>query len=135
MNDPLIDAIHEHEPLNDPLEEVNLRLAIAATDIAELRAEIIRLDRDLDESRRLNRRAAELLDLVYEHLAGNSGRPAAAHGAGTSDGAGTLDGSGTLDRASTLNRAGTLDRAGTFNNPVAATGGQDPVLQGEGAGI
>ncbi|MCQ6271067.1 hypothetical protein M8J71_11305 [Pseudarthrobacter sp. R1] len=74
MNDPLIDAIHEHEPLSDPLEEVNLRLAIAATDIAELRAEVVRLDRDLDESRRLNRRAAELLDLVYEHLAGNPGR-------------------------------------------------------------
>jgi hypothetical protein len=71
MNDPLIDAIHEHEPLSDPLEEVNLRLAIAATDIAELRAEVNRLDRDLDESRRLNLRAAELLDLVYEHLAGN----------------------------------------------------------------
>jgi hypothetical protein len=74
MNDPLIDAIHEHEPLSDPLEEVNLRLAIAATDIAELRAEVVRLDRDLDESRRLNRRAAELLDLVYEHLAGTPGR-------------------------------------------------------------
>lgn len=74
MNDPLIDAIHEHEPLSDPLEEVNLRLATAATDIAELRAEVVRLDRDLDESRRLNRRAAELLDLVYEHLAGNPGR-------------------------------------------------------------
>ncbi|WP_461172341.1 hypothetical protein M1D93_15280 [Arthrobacter sp. Z1-9] len=78
MNDPLIDAIHEHEPLSDPLEEVNLRLAIAATDIAELRAEVIRLDRDLDESRRLNRRAAELLDLVYEQLARTPGRPAAA---------------------------------------------------------
>jgi hypothetical protein len=77
MNDPLIDAIHEHEPLEDPLEEINLRLAIAATDIAELRAEVSRLDRDLDESRRLNLRAAELLDLVYAHL---SGRPG---GAGT----------------------------------------------------
>ncbi|MDQ0674060.1 MULTISPECIES: DUF6752 domain-containing protein [Micrococcaceae] len=73
MNDPLIDAIHEHEPLEDPLEEINLRLAIAATDIAELRAEVARLDRDLDESRRLNLRAAELLDLVYEHLAGRAG--------------------------------------------------------------
>jgi hypothetical protein len=87
MNDPLIDAIHEHEPLADPLEEVNLRLAIAATDIAELRAEVLRLDRDLDESRRLNRRAAELLDLVYEHLAAKPGRPAA--GAGSFDRAAT----------------------------------------------
>jgi len=88
MNDPLIEAIHEHEPLSDPLEEVNLRLAIAATDIAELRAEIIRLDRDLDESRRLNRRAAELLDLVYEHLAGNPGRPAMEDPALQGEGAG-----------------------------------------------
>lgn len=81
MNDPLIEALHEHDPLSDPLEELNLRLAIAASDIAELRAEVARLDRDLDESRRLNRRAAELLDLVYEHLAD---KPA---GAGTLDGA------------------------------------------------
>lgn len=80
MNDPLIEALHEHEPLSDPLEELNLRLAIAASDIAELRSEVARLDRDLDESRRLNLRAAELLDLVYEHLAD---RPASA---GTVDG-------------------------------------------------
>jgi hypothetical protein len=56
------------EPLRDPLQEVNLRLAVAAADIAELRAEVARLDRDLGESRRLNLRAAELLDLVYERL-------------------------------------------------------------------
>jgi hypothetical protein len=73
MNDPLMDAIHKHEPLEDPLEEINLRLAIAATDIADLRAEVARLDRDLDESRRLNLRAVELLDLVYGHLAGTPG--------------------------------------------------------------
>jgi hypothetical protein len=88
MNDPLIDAIHEHEPLEDPLEEVNLRLAIAATDIAELRAEVARLDRDLDESRRLNLRAAELLDLVYEHLAGRPGSADGASSAGTPESAG-----------------------------------------------
>jgi hypothetical protein len=117
MNDPLIDAIHEHEPLSDPLEEVNLRLAIAATDIAELRAEVVRLDRDLDESRRLNRRAAELLDLVYEHLAGNPGRLPALKGAGTLDGAGTAEGAGTIDRAG------------------GRAGAQAPALQGEGAGI
>ena len=74
MNDPLIEALHEHEPLSDPLEELNLRMAIAASDIAELRAEVARLDRDLDESRRLNLRAAELLDLVYEHLADSPSR-------------------------------------------------------------
>jgi hypothetical protein len=71
MKDPLNDP--PIEPL-DPLEEINLRLAVAATDIAELRAEVARLDRDLDEARRLNLRAAELLDLVYEHLA-DGGRP------------------------------------------------------------
>lgn len=92
MNDPLLDAIHEHEPLEDPLEEINLRLAIAAADIAELRAEVARLDRDLDESRRLNLRAAELLDLVYEHLAGNPGRPASMDGAGTPGGPASADG-------------------------------------------
>ncbi|WP_258803181.1 DUF6752 domain-containing protein [Pseudarthrobacter sp. NS4] len=81
-NDPLI------EPLADPLEEINLRLAVAATDIAELRAEVARLDRDLDESRRLNLRAAELLDLVYEHLAGPPapGAPAAEAASGIASG-------------------------------------------------
>jgi hypothetical protein len=63
LNDPLL------EPFADPLDEINLRLAVAATDIAELRAEVARLDRALEESRRLNARAAELLDLVYERLA------------------------------------------------------------------
>lgn len=80
MNDPLIEAMHHHEPLSDPLEEVHLRLAVAASDIAELRAEIARLDRSLDDSRRSNQRAAELLDLVYERLAqgwGTSGRAGA----------------------------------------------------------
>jgi hypothetical protein len=75
MNDPLIEAIHVHTPLNDPLEEVNLRLAIAATDIAELRAEVVRLDRALEESRRINSRATELLEAVYGHLAGIPGQP------------------------------------------------------------
>ncbi len=36
--------------------------------VTELRAEVARLDADLDESRRLNLRAAELLDIVYETL-------------------------------------------------------------------
>ncbi|TLM84502.1 hypothetical protein FDW83_07215 [Pseudarthrobacter sp. NamE2] len=78
MNDPLIEPLTGavNETL-DPLEELNLRLAVAATDIAELRAEVARLDRDLDESRRLNLRAAELLDLVYEHLSGTA-RPGTA---------------------------------------------------------
>ncbi len=37
-------------------------------EVEDLRAEVIRLDADLDESRRLNLRAAELLDTVYEEL-------------------------------------------------------------------
>jgi hypothetical protein len=41
-------------------------------EIDELRSEVARLDADLGESRKLNLRAAELLDLVYERL----GRPA-----------------------------------------------------------
>lgn len=59
MIDPLSEVLNE--PLNDPLDEINLRLAVAASDIAQLRAEISRLDRELQESRRLNARAAELL--------------------------------------------------------------------------
>ena len=39
----------------------------------ELRAEVARLDADLDESRRLNLRAAELLDIVYETLGRTQG--------------------------------------------------------------
>ncbi|MDF2050907.1 DUF6752 domain-containing protein [Arthrobacter sp. Cr_A7] len=77
MKDPLNDP--PIEPL-EPLDEINLRLAVAAADIAELRAEVARLDRDLDESRRLNLRAAELLDLVYEHLAVKA-KPAVVTGA------------------------------------------------------
>jgi hypothetical protein len=67
MNNPLVDVLRR--PPRDPVEEISLRMAVAATDIAELRAEICRLDRDLEESRRLNLRAAELLDLVHKRLA------------------------------------------------------------------
>lgn len=44
--------------------------AIAALqeEVAGLRRELARLDADLDESRRLNLRAAELLDVVYTEL-------------------------------------------------------------------
>jgi hypothetical protein len=73
MNDPLSQALNE--PLHDPLDEINLRMAVAASDIAELRAEIARLDRDLEESRRLNVRAAELLLLVYEQVSGAPASP------------------------------------------------------------
>jgi septal ring factor EnvC (AmiA/AmiB activator) len=36
--------------------------------VVRLDADLVRLDADLDESRRLNLRAAELLDVVYEEL-------------------------------------------------------------------
>ncbi len=37
-------------------------------ELQALKTEMVRLDADLDESRRLNLRAAELLDIVYEEL-------------------------------------------------------------------
>ncbi|MHA7263158.1 hypothetical protein ACX80W_08145 [Arthrobacter sp. TMN-37] len=43
-------------------------IPVLQQEIEALRAEVIRLDADLDESRRLNLRAAELLDTVYEEL-------------------------------------------------------------------
>jgi len=48
-------------------------LAVLRREVEALQTEVARLDADLDESRRLNLRAAELLDVVYEQL----GRPAA----------------------------------------------------------
>ncbi len=42
-------------------------------EVQDLRAEVVRLDADLDESRRLNLRAAELLDIVYEELGKRQG--------------------------------------------------------------
>ncbi|MHA7210205.1 hypothetical protein [Arthrobacter sp. MDT1-65] len=42
-------------------------LALRA-EVEQLRADVVRLDGELDESRRLNLRAAELLDIVYEEL-------------------------------------------------------------------
>ena len=44
------------------------QLGALRTEVEQLRAEVVRLDADLDESRRLNLRAAELLDVVYEEL-------------------------------------------------------------------
>ncbi len=43
------------------------------SELAQLRADVARLDADLDESRRLNLRAAELLDIVYETLGRTQG--------------------------------------------------------------
>ena len=49
-------------------DELAEQLLALRADVEHLRAEIVRLDADLDESRRLNLRAAELLDVVYEEL-------------------------------------------------------------------
>jgi hypothetical protein len=48
--------------------DVAEQLRMLRTEVEQLREEIVRLDGDLDESRRLNLRAAELLDVVYEEL-------------------------------------------------------------------
>jgi hypothetical protein len=64
-------AVTDREPLSELRDEVDRRLAAAESDIAELQREVARLDRDLDESRRLNLRAAELLDIVYQQLTGD----------------------------------------------------------------
>ncbi|MUK01478.1 hypothetical protein GM708_05780 [Vibrio cholerae] len=51
------------------------QVATLRAEVEQLRADVVRLDGDLDESRRLNLRAAELLDMVYEELgARRSGR-------------------------------------------------------------
>jgi hypothetical protein len=78
VRDAVPDAVTENDPLADQLHEVSRRLHAAEAGLTELREHVDRLDHDLDESRRLNLRAAELLDLVYVHLAGKSGfdRPA-----------------------------------------------------------
>ena len=45
------------------------RLVEAESALEAVRTELTRLDADLDESRRLNLRAAELLDIVFSELA------------------------------------------------------------------
>ncbi|WP_309108939.1 DUF6752 domain-containing protein [Arthrobacter sp.] len=50
------------------LSRLTGQLQDLAAESTQMRAELSRLDRDLDESRRLNLRAAELLDIVYAEL-------------------------------------------------------------------
>ncbi|WP_309070236.1 DUF6752 domain-containing protein [Arthrobacter sp.] len=50
-----------HRDVMDQLADLQL-------EVQALKAEVARLDADLDESRRLNLRAAELLDVVYQEL-------------------------------------------------------------------
>ena len=52
----------------DGTDDLAEQLGALRTEMEQLRAEVVRLDADLDESRRLNLRAAELLDVVYEEL-------------------------------------------------------------------
>jgi hypothetical protein len=56
------------EELTAELSRLTGQLQDLAAESAHLKAELARLDRDLDESRRLNLRAAELLDIVYTEL-------------------------------------------------------------------
>jgi molecular chaperone GrpE (heat shock protein) len=60
-------------PEKQSAPEVAAELAALRAEVAELRTELARLDADLDESRRLNLRAAELLDIVYETLGKTQG--------------------------------------------------------------
>jgi uncharacterized tellurite resistance protein B-like protein len=50
------------------LHELRERLERAERDIRELRDTVATLNRDLDESRRLNLRAAELMDVAFTQL-------------------------------------------------------------------
>jgi molecular chaperone GrpE (heat shock protein) len=59
--------------MNEPSQELQTEVARLRAELAELRTELARLDADLDESRRLNLRAAELLDIVYETLGRTQG--------------------------------------------------------------
>jgi hypothetical protein len=52
----------------EPDQDLPGQIADLRQELQALRAEVVRLDADLDESRRLNLRAAELLDVVYEEL-------------------------------------------------------------------
>ena len=51
-----------------PHHDLASQVADLRQELQALKAEVARLDGDLDESRRLNLRAAELLDVVYEEL-------------------------------------------------------------------
>ena len=56
------------QQLTEDVADLTEKLSSAVAESRELRTELSRLDADLDESRRLNLRAAELLDIVYTQL-------------------------------------------------------------------
>ena len=72
MTDP---SLPSPEGAAGPGTTAESEVAQLRAEIAELRVEVARLDADLDESRRLNLRAAELLDIVYETLGRTQGLP------------------------------------------------------------
>jgi chromosome segregation ATPase len=61
--------------LRQQVQEIAAELGRTRGELENQRNEISRLDADLDESRRLNLRAAELLDLVYAELRLHSSTP------------------------------------------------------------
>lgn len=64
------------EELATELSRLTGQLRDLASEAAQMKAELLRLDRDLDESRRLNLRAAELLDIIYTELSCGPGSQA-----------------------------------------------------------
>jgi hypothetical protein len=53
----------------EPIARLGAAIDDLRAEIDGLRSELARLDSDLTESRKLNLRAAELLDLAYERIA------------------------------------------------------------------
>lgn len=62
------DTRSRRDELTAKLSRLTAQLQDLAAESAHMKGELTRLDRDLDESRRLNLRAAELLDIVYTEL-------------------------------------------------------------------
>jgi hypothetical protein len=52
----------------EPIAQLSASIEGLRAEIDVLRSEVARLDSDLTESRKLNLRAAELLDLAYERI-------------------------------------------------------------------
>lgn len=71
------------QQLTEDVAELAGKLSSVLAESRELRAELSRLDADLDESRRLNLRAAELLDIVYTQLTGEAEDRERSGGAGS----------------------------------------------------
>ncbi|WP_125609600.1 hypothetical protein [Specibacter cremeus] len=61
-------ALRAGATLPEEVAELRGRLEAAERGLAELRATVDVLNRDLDESRRLNLRAAELMDVAFTEL-------------------------------------------------------------------